>query len=236
MLSNKNQLNACVLLICLSCFCAAGDVSADTLQKSSSRQHKAKLMHVGADEGQADPSFASFRSSLLKAIESHDRIFVEDCLSPEILTALGGEKGKQAFLNQWEGLSEESRFWKKMQAMLMHGVQYDEGTREFHAPAVTFDDSHSELPQAVVWDTNTVMCKLPNDSSSIPHSIYDEQVTLLDPAEPIPNQKLWSKIRLKDGSSGYVKSQHLYGAYDEFAVFKRLGGHWQISWFGYACL
>lgn len=187
-----------------------------------------------ADEAAKDPSFVSFRTQLLDAIKKHNKVFVEEVLSNDVLTALGGGKGKQAFNEQWENLSPESSFWNRMQRVLLHGAEYDAESREFHAPAVSFDDSHASLPQAIVWNKGALLYKSQNDKSQHERRIFAEQVTIIDPKEAEPVRKSWVKIRLADGSTWYMKSEDLYSAYDEFAMFKKSNSKWYLTWFGVA--
>lgn len=189
--------------------------------------------HVLADDGVKDASFALLRSQLLSAIERHDKSFIEEILSADILTELGGETGKANFTDQWQDLSPASPFWARLQRVLSHGAQYDSESNEYHAPAVSFDDSHSELPQAVVWNKNAGLCQSKDASPPI-RLLYDQQVTVLEPSNPLPVKGEWAKIMTNNGSKGFMKSEDIYSAYDEFAVFKKLHGKWALTWFGFA--
>ena len=58
--------------------------------------------------------------------------------------------------------------------------------------------------------------------------ISGEQVTVLAP----PTKNGWLKIRTANGKIGFVKCVDVYGAYEEFAVFRKVDGKWCLSWFG----
>jgi hypothetical protein len=120
--------------------------------------------------------------------------------------------------------------------VLIHGAQLDEESGEFHAPSVSFEDSHSELPQCVSWSKNAALHKeSKSDSSVIGHS-YDEQLTLLEPSEASPINCDWVKVRTRSGKIGFMSANDVYSAFDEFAVFKKRQQKWYLTWFGYAAL
>ena len=195
----------------------------------------AKPEHVLADEGARDASFAGMRRRLLVAIKNHDKSFVENMLSPDVMTALKGEAGKAGFETLWHDLLPDSSFWERLQRVLVHGAQYDGESDEYHAPAVSFDDSHSSLPQAVVWNKNAGLFKSKEDNLPLLR-LYDEQITLMEPSSPEPIKSNWARITTSRGSKGFIKTENIYSAYDEFAVFRKVNGKWCLSWFGYACL
>jgi hypothetical protein len=186
-----------------------------------------------------ESSFEEFKRTLLDAVSKRDKQFIVNILSVNVLTALGGEKGKEAFLKDWQALSPESSFWQRFSRVLQHGAQYDEGTNEFHAPNIEFADSHSELPQAIIWNRNAGFYlkreDITNASKAIP-APYLQQVTLLEPNSPEPLRKAFAKIKTKSGQTFFVNASDIYSAYDEFAVFKKEDGRWQLTWFGYASL
>lgn len=183
-----------------------------------------------------ETAFEEFRKTVLSAIARKDKQFIINMLSPKILTALGGETGKEAFAKTWHDLSPESEFWQRIERVLKHGAQFDDGTNEFHAPAINFADTHSELPQAIIWDRDALLYKDPSTLAGGVKAPFLEQITLLEPADPEPVRKAISKIKDNKGQVFYIKSMHIYSAYDEFAVFKKQDGRWQLTWFGYAGL
>lgn len=218
-----------ILAFCLCFLLLAPAVLAQ--KQAINRTHK----HVLADDGVKDPSFALMRDRLLLAIKNHDKSFIEEILSADIATALGGGSGKEYFEKQWQDFSMSSPFWARLQRVLLHGAQLDSESNEYHAPAVSFDDSHSELPQAVIWNKSAALHKLPDDAAPF-CLLYDQQITIIEPSKPAPVESKWAKIVTADGSKGFLKATDFYSAYDEFAVFKKSQGKWTLSWFGYAGL
>lgn len=192
--------------------------------------------HTLADDGLKNASFEKFRSQLLEALKRHDKKYIEEIMSPEIEMALGGGKGKKAFAQRWENLSEASPFWGRMQKVLSHGAQFDQESDEFHAPAVSFEDSHSELPQCIAWNKSSPLRKKPSSTSPPVKNLYNEQLTLMEPAEPGPVTSSWVKVQTNDGAVGFMETNDIYSAYDEFAVFKKRQDKWCLGWFGFAGL
>jgi hypothetical protein len=191
--------------------------------------------HILKDDGPTVSSFAQMRSSLLAAIKSRDKKYIDDLLSENVVGALGGGKGKKDFAERWQNFSAESPFWTRLQRALLHGAQYDAEVGEFHAPAVSFDDNHSRFPQAIVWSKNAGLLKSKDDLHPT-RLLFGEQVSLLEPSAHEPLEGKWAKIKCADGSQGSIKSADVYSAYDEFAVFRKIGDRWALTWFGFAGL
>ena len=210
--------------------------SAPPLRKMHGNSaHKAKPLanHVLIDDGAKNAEFQKAREGLLLAVKQKDKTFVVESLAPQVVTALGGGTGKENFLQTWQDLEPASPFWQKFERVLQHGAQFDSESGEFHAPAVSFDDSHLELPQAVVWNHVSGLYQLP-EKGLRDQTLYGQQVTIFEPPAREPNTKEWSKICTLDGSRGYLRSKDIYSAFDEFAVFKKIDRKWLLTWFGYA--
>lgn len=215
--------------ICLIC-----GVSSGLSLPAIAAETEGKASHVLNDEAAKDPSFASFRASLLEAAKQKDKSYLESVISQDIWTGLGTGKGKDLFMEEWKQLRPDSPFWKRLERVLAHGSEYDEESKEFHSPAVSFADNHSSLVQAIVWNRQSAIYGTANESAKLKRAVYAEQVSLLDSAEKLPLQKKWVKVKLQDGFSGFMKADDLYSAYDEFALFKKISGRWLLVWFGYA--
>ena len=195
-----------------------------------------KLRHILADDGSKDSSFESFRSQLMVALKQHDKKFLEETLSPEITMALGGGRGKQAFNEQWDNLSPTSPFWARMQKAMSHGAQLDTESGEFHTPSLSFEDNHSDSPQCIAWNEKSELRKAPDVASAPIRKVFDEQMSILEPAEPGPVTANWAKVKTNSGTTGFIQTEDIYSAYDEFAVFKKRQQKWVLSWFGFAGL
>jgi hypothetical protein len=193
------------------------------------------IHHVLPDDGEKDADFALLRRQLLAATKNHDCAFVEKILSENIATALGSGTGKENFKKEWQDLAPASPFWERLARVLEHGAQYDSESAEFHAPAVSFDDNHSPLPQAIVWNKNAPLSSSPGEPVPL-RQLFDQQLTVLDPQNPEPIKSRWVKVATADRSKGFMKSEDIYSAYDEFVVFKKLHEKWTMTWFGFAGL
>lgn len=216
------------LLFCLS-FCLLPVVYAQRHSGAAAGNH------MMPDQGVRDASFSLMRDKTLEAIKRRDRQYMVDLLSPNVLSAIGGESGIKNFLLQWEDLSPKSPFWARFERVLLHGAQWDSESGEFHAPALAFDDSHSELPQAVAWNKNSCLFKS-RESPAPLCPLYGQQITLLEPSAALPVKVAWAKVKTGEGKIGFMKSSDFYSASDEFAVFKKVQGRWCLSWFGFAGL
>jgi hypothetical protein len=189
---------------------------------------------VARDDGALNASFASFRKSLLESIDKRDKAGIEQILSANVDTTISGARGIDAFEELWHGLSADSAFWSMSRKILEHGAQFDRESNEFHAPAVSFEDNHSDLPQGIIWSKDALLYSRPDSTAPAKKAVYNEQLTILEPKEHKPLSVKWLKIRTRLGNIGYMKAADVYSSFDDFAVFKKENGKWQMSWFGYA--
>jgi hypothetical protein len=193
--------------------------------------------YVLADYGLKNPSFNMFRAQLLAAVLRHDRKFVDDVLSPNVELGLGAGVGKREFNKQWQNLSPTSIFWARMQRVLIHGAEFAKDTGRIQAPATSFDDARlGDTIQAIVWNKESILRDGPKDSAVVIDRLHNEQVTVLQPDSPSPIHDSWVKVQTQNGKIGFMKSDDVYSAYDEFAEFKKTNGKWQLIWFGVAGL
>lgn len=195
----------------------------------------ARFVYILPDDGGKDATFVAFRARLIEAVQKRDRAFIESILHPNVLTGLGGGTGKKNFLAQYS-LKPEDPFWKKLERVLAHGAQFDKEEKAFNAPALSFADSHDDLPQGIVWNKAAEIHKAPEDGSPVLQTLYAEQLTIVNPPAPEPVTKPWIKVLSREGTHGYMKSSDVYSQYDEFATFKKDHQKWCLSWFGVAGL
>ena len=147
------SLSVLVASVCTQTASAASIKHLDVSAKSKLISVR-KVSHINVDDGVKNQEFLEFRNRLLKALEEHNLDLLKASLSHGIEMSIGGERGVEAFTRHWQDFAPESLIWSKLEKILRHGAQYDQESDEFHAPAVSFDDSHSELPQAIIWNKN----------------------------------------------------------------------------------
>jgi hypothetical protein len=195
------------------------------------------LTFVLADYGLTNPSFNAFRAQLLDAVKRHDKRFVEEILATNVETGLGAGTGKGEFNKQWHNLAPTSLFWGRMSRVLNHGAEYVQDDGRVEAPATSFDDAKlGDSIQAIVWNKDAVLKDAPNDSAPAIDHLYNVQLTVLAPDQPAPIHDRWVKVQTQNGKTGFMKSDDLFSAYDEFAQFKKMNGKWRLVWFGMAGL
>lgn len=190
--------------------------------------------YIAKDDGALNQTFAAFRTSMLEAIDRKDKAFIEQQLSEHISTAIGGTTGVEAFEKQWQELSDTSLFWDMAKKILTHGAQFDRESNEFHAPALSFDDNHSDFPQGITWSKDAQIFAHPDAPAPIARAPYNDQLTILEPKQRKPLTVKWIKVKTKTGTVGYMRASAVSSGFDDFAVFKLEDGKWKMSWFGYA--
>jgi hypothetical protein len=189
---------------------------------------------IARDDGALNASFAAFRKDLLESIVKHDKAAIEQVVSSNIDTTIGGARGVDAFEKRWQGLDHESSFWSMARKILEHGAQFDRESNEFHAPAVSFEDNHSDFPQGIIWSKDALLYSRPILSAPSKKGGYNNQLTIIEPKEHQPISVKWLKVRTRQGGIGYMKAEDVYSSFDDFAVFKKENDKWRLSWFGYA--
>jgi hypothetical protein len=239
LLQSRRIIDIIVLLavLAIGLWNSHGRAQAQGQTHSHSVPHPAhKATHMLSDDTTKDSSFDEFCTKLRAAAKKRDKQFVSEALSPEISMHIGGARGKKAFLEEWQELAQDSTFWMFLEKSLSHGAQYDSESQEFHAPAISFEDSHSDLPQCIGWNRTSTLRAKPELNATPIKTVFDEQLTMLEPNEAEPITAKWIKAKCKDGTVGYIDNADVYGAYDEFIVFARRNHRWCITWFGYAGL
>jgi len=185
------------------------------------------------DYGLKNRSFNSFRTQLLDALKRHDKKFVEEILANNVETGLGAGAGKIEFNKRWQNLVPSSGFWERMNRALLHGAEYEADSGRVQAPGTVFDDTKlSDSIQAIVWNKNSIMRDGPNDAARVLDHLYNKQLTVLKPDDPSPIHERWVQVKTESGKVGYMKSDDIFSAYDEFAEFKQINGRWKLVFFG----
>jgi len=192
---------------------------------------------VLADYGLSNKSFNAFRTQLLDAIRRHDKKFVEEILATNVETGLGAGAGKAEFNKQWQNLAPSSLFWARMNRDLTHGSEYVRDSGRVQAPATWFDDTKlSDSIQAIVWNKDGILKEAPDESAHTIDHLYNVRLTVLKPDQPAPIHDRWVKVLTPSGKTGFIKSDDIFSAYDEFAEFKQINGKWKLVFFGMAGL
>jgi hypothetical protein len=87
------------------------------------------------DEAAKDPSFVTFRASLIKIVDGKDRHKLLKILDPQIKSSFGGNGGIREFKEYWKIESPNSRLWGVLKTVLSMGGTFS-SRDQFCAPYV----------------------------------------------------------------------------------------------------
>jgi len=187
------------------------------------------------DQGPSDPSFASFRQSLMSAVRKQDKKFLVSILAPDIQVGFGSDPNTPAsFQSMWRLDQPNSPLWVALGNLLDLGGSFRQmyGRRYFCAPYVSsvkggWDDPFNVF---VVLHSDVDFRAQASDTASL---IGKLSYNIVQPA-PWPWRETdasgieWGKV-VVNSKTGYVRSEYLYSPVGYRACFRQEGGRWLMS-------
>ena len=186
------------------------------------------------DEAGHDPGFKRFRAQFLEIVQKRDLSSLEKHLHPNIRMSLGNGRGIPAAVRIMR--NEPSR-WKILEQVLRGGGKFktfstaDGPERMFFAPYTYFaelGDGDSPFEIAVVTGENVNVRATPSRTARVIKQLSNWVVHV---PSPIIDEKPWIKIRIPQGSTGYVHASHIARPTDFRAGFEMHEGNWKLRVF-----
>jgi hypothetical protein len=206
--------------------------------------HAQNMIAWPVDEAKKDPSFLTYRNTMLELVKAQDTEAFLKLVDPEIHLSFGGHSGHEDMRRQLnlspDDLSEEyksqvtelrDQYWNEIAKVLKVGGRFKDAA--FVAPytwtAKTPEDADA-YKTYFVTGSNVLLRSAGNSeapiitrlSYNIVYSVYSDEWDL--DADYLP-------IRLPDGQAGYLSSQYLRSQIDYRASFLKLDGKWQMVMF-----
>lgn len=180
------------------------------------------------DEAARDPEFFAFRAQLQAAVARHDTEAVLAAVDPSIRTSFGTGGGIEEFRKQWKLPSADSRLWDELGTVLAFGGAFREGGL-FAAPYVygRWPEPFDSFEHVAVLGTNVRVRAEPGPLGRILTALSFEIVKL---AAPAPDSE-WTRIKLRDGRTGYISSRYVRSPVDYRALFNKIDGRWRMTAF-----
>ncbi len=188
------------------------------------------------DQAARDPGFLRFRRQLQKIVARRDIAALRRHLHPRILFSFGGENGVK---NAAKIMRDDPKRWAILARILRNGGKFTtagsgkDRRRMFFAPYTYF----AELPGGVgAYDVVTVVGTRVNvrarPSASAPViAKLSHQVVRVVWSKQGRRTKGWTRIKLADGRTGYVRSSFAKSPVDYRAGFVKYKGRWVMSVF-----
>ncbi|MEA2561145.1 MAG: hypothetical protein QOH06_2649 [Acidobacteriota bacterium] len=185
-----------------------------------------KLMPI--DEAARNPEFFSFRAHLQAAVARHDTEAVLAAVDPKIRTSFGDGGGIEEFRKMWKLPSADSPLWDELGTVLAFGGAFKEGSR-FAAPYVyeRWPEPFGSFEHVAVLGTNVRVRSEPGPKGKILTALSFDIVKLAAPAK----DSEWTRIKLRDGRTGFISSQYVRSPADYRALFNKIDGRWRMTAF-----
>jgi len=185
------------------------------------------------DESARDASWVAFRDQLLRAIRSHDRMYLIGVLQPGITHSFGGASGPAAFRQHWklDDNPSGSAVWKILESALTLGGTFT-GKTTFCAPYVytKFPKDLDPVDHGVVLRSNAPVFSRPASDSPLAASISFEILKMdKPPASERSPETAWVLVHLANGRPGYMRLSDIRSPIDYRACFVKRSGAWKMS-------
>lgn len=209
------------------------NTSADKDSKESLESKNSKLMPV--DEASKNEDFKNFRDKMLIAVKNRDLEFIKEHLDMNIKNSFGGDGGEEEFLEQWQlnVNPEKSSFWYELgQVLQLGGTFLNKEKSAFIAPYVfsAFPNNYDAFTYGVIVDKDINLRLKPSINSKTVAKLNYDIVEVIDSGQ---DESGWRKIRLENGTKGYVAKKHFRSPIDYRCEFEKskVDGIWRLTFF-----
>lgn len=184
------------------------------------------------DEAAKDPSFFVFRSRLIEAVAAHDAGQIVSLLSPKIMNNFGGNGGIDEFKQQWRPEDKESKLWVELGRVLSLGGKFmqDGGfAAPYYYAAWPDDGSIDAFEWVAIVGANIRVREKADANSAVIGRLSFELVRIEEQQDGAPEE--WTKVKLADGSKGFVATRFTGSGVGWRAVFDKENGEWRMTAF-----
>lgn len=178
------------------------------------------------DQCAARPGFEAFRKELLGVIARKDVKGLLALTDHKVMLSFGGEAGHAEMRTMWElDKPATSGIWTELAEALRLGCAFADGVAIAPAMMSTLPNEFDAFETAVVVKPVTLR-KAP-DAKAQPIELLNWDVLSVD--EGIDELGGWTKVKLKDGRTGFVRSDAIRSPIDYRALFRRVEGKWRLT-------
>lgn len=189
------------------------------------------------DETGSDPSFAAFKTELLRVVGEKDVKALTAMIAPDIKADFGGGEGRDYFFDAW-GLNTapgESALWAELETVLTLGATREEDGG-FVAPYVfsRWPDEVDAFEYVAVTGMTDFLAD-PCKPDSIAASLGPVLLRVLMDEPPGAFVCDWAQsyryVEVGPGRRGFVDANHVRSPIDYRARFESRDGHWRMVFF-----
>ena len=181
------------------------------------------------DQCSAAPHFMAFRKQLAEVIARKDVTGLLELADEKIQLSFGGDSGRRAMRRIWSlDKPATSKLWAKLSEVLRLGCAV---TEQGIAVAPSMFETLPESADAfeTVVAVKAAILRAAPDEKARPIEMLSWD--LLTAREGIDETGDWTKVALKDGRTGFVRSSALRSPIDYRATFERKAGQWRMTAF-----
>lgn len=191
------------------------------------------------NEGAKDPSWVSFRNSLLNALDKRDRPFVLGIVDKNVRNSFDGARGIEEFKKLWDVDAGDSALWQELKAALFLGSAYrkpEKGPVELCAPYVLPKWPGNINPHAygAIITKDVLVKAAPSGASATLATLEYDIVAVADwdvADEATDAKQRWVKVKVKPGE-GYVPEEQIRSPIEHTACFIKGPGGWRLTAIG----
>ena len=184
-----------------------------------------KLLPI--DQAAKDPEFFAFRAQLQAAVARHDAEAVLAAVDPNIKNTFGGDNGIDAFRRRWK-LPAGDRLWDELGTVLAFGGGFF-AKDAFSAPYVhqNWPEPFDSFTHVAVLGRGVRVRASPGPQGRVLTSLSFDIVPVVPPF----GKSEWTRIKLRDGRTGYISSRYVRSPVGYRAVFNKIAGRWRMTAF-----
>lgn len=173
------------------------------------------------------PGFAAFREELLGVIARRDVKQLLALSDENIMLSFGGHFGHEAMRKMWQlDRPAASTIWAELGEALSLGCALTDGGAVAPSMAHNFP-ADFDVFEVMIAVKPAALRAAPSDSARAIGTLDWDLLTIED-WDP---DRRWTKVRLQDGRTGFVRTDAVRSPIDYRAIFERKGGKWRMTAF-----
>jgi hypothetical protein len=183
------------------------------------------------DEAPRHHDFFSFRAQLQAAIARHDVEAVVGVVNKDIRNSFGGDDGIDGFRRIWKPNEADSTLWAELGAILALGGTFS-GDQSFTAPYVfsRWPDRFDGFEHVALVASDVRVREAPRSDAATLTSLSFAILPVVR-SNGIVEVDGWTAVQLEGRKTGYVATRLARSPIDYRAMFNKIDGRWQMTFF-----
>lgn len=180
------------------------------------------------DEGAKDPSFARYRSDLLRAAKARDLKRIMSMVSPSIKTHEASATGGLSILQRdWEVPDNSDEFFLALQQVLENGGRF-QGRDAFIAPYWYLDFPGESSDLGIFRHILIPFRDVPSSGGAGPSQLSALEPPIIRSSNTFQGNQITSRSRSLEGRSGYIDKRFVVRPSGPYAYFRKEAGRWRL--------